>query len=128
MQDEVAALDGNRTAAEQAAACQAILDNPHFDVSRLILPKTGKKTWKNAVLVLCRMRPDRVFSYLEEILVWLQDVNWPGEDIIFGFMMGLPDEMLLPALTRVMDRATIDHDEIWLEELGRLLRARRERQ
>ena len=93
-------------------------------MAQLILPKQGKAIWRNAALVLAELGPVRIGDELPNVLVWLQDTNWPGASIILHFMASLPNEILMPALEIAVQRAQIENDEEWLVALGLLYETR----
>jgi len=76
--------------------------------SYLMTPSGDKSTWEYEALRIVNLGYPAVAEHLPELLVWLQDMNWPGAKIIaeFLFSIGSP---LIPHVSEVMN----GNDEDW---------------
>ena len=52
-------------------------------LSVLIQPMESKDIWENCAKVLAEKRNDELLPYTIELFKWLQDMNWPGAEIIY---------------------------------------------
>lgn len=86
----------------------------------LILPREGKSHWTGAALVLCELDDARFVQLLPDLLVWVQDMNWPGAEIVFDRVKAISAEYVarrLAILEAVLQQAKDDHDEEWVDNL-----------
>lgn len=52
-------------------------------ISAFVQPNDpGKSVWENCAKVLVDRQDDKLKPYLSQLLEWLQDMNWPGAEII----------------------------------------------
>ncbi|ULO09067.1 DUF5071 domain-containing protein [Paenibacillus sp. 19GGS1-52] len=80
------------------------------ELSCLIQPLT-KGHWDGAAEVIVAIGYPRVKSILSELLVWIQDLNWPGYQVIADFLRDI-GQPLIPEIKRVIIEHTSDQD--WL--------------
>ena len=67
------------------------------------------------------MRSDEELEpFLHLLLEWLQDMNWPGEDIIFNRLAQMPIQRIEEALAFSKYIAGERNDKCWLAELNAL--------
>ena len=52
-------------------------------ISVLFRPKESKSIWENCAIVLASKSDDELSKYIVDLFEWLQDMNWPGADIIY---------------------------------------------
>lgn len=52
------------------------------DLSLLILPPAAPSVWESCAKVLCEKADIDLEPYLDSLLEWLQDLNWPGALLI----------------------------------------------
>ena len=52
------------------------------DLSPLIMPIGKKSIWENCARVIAEKSDHVLRPYLFRLLIWLQDMNWPGAFII----------------------------------------------
>lgn len=52
-------------------------------LSVLIQPMESKSIWENCAKVLASKSDQELESYLIPLFEWLQDMNWPGADVIY---------------------------------------------
>lgn len=53
------------------------------NLSVLIQPIESKSIWENCAKVLSSKIDDELKPYLLNLFKWLQDMNWPGADIVY---------------------------------------------
>ena len=94
------------------------------DLSLLILPPAAPSVWECCVQVLSE-KPDIVLEpYLNSLLDWLQDLNWPGALIILDRLKIFSGEKLKkPFMDRFAYANNLNNEEglMWLDYLSELL-------
>ncbi len=55
----------------------------------------GKPVWDNCALVLSRRSDEELEPYLGDMLLWLQDTNWPGAGLILQRLRAFQDQAWL---------------------------------
>lgn len=76
----------------------------------------GKRYWQSFAEVLCARGLPRVADVADDMLIWLQDINWPGSGAIIQFVKAHFNEFK-PAVIRAVERARSERDVIWFEWL-----------
>ena len=84
---------------------------------RLEHPEKMKLYKENAAKILFDCAERLPNTLLPELLAWLQDLNWPGANIITNLMVKINSEPTQLQLEKVIQQATIEKDEEWLENL-----------
>lgn len=52
-----------------------------------ILPNNSKSVWENCARILVTKNNGELKPYLTQILRWLQDMNWPGAELIYDRLL-----------------------------------------
>lgn len=42
----------------------------------------GKNVWENCALIICERSDEELKYYISDMLLWLEDLNWPGAELI----------------------------------------------
>lgn len=84
-------------------------------------PKYNKNVWEGCAMIINEKTDEELEPYLEQLLEWLQDANWPGFDIIFNRMIIMNEELLVNKYIFCVDRAIKEKDYDWLNYLSRLI-------
>lgn len=79
-------------------------------------PFSEKKYWRSFARVLVSRGINEIKDVQTKMLVWLQDINWPGSDLIFGFVME-NITAFRQALKESLSEALRDDDEAWINSL-----------
>jgi hypothetical protein len=106
---------------DQRKAMDEILHTPDFDWSRLILPGQEKYWWANCALVLSRLPDETLAGLLDPLMVWFQDITWPGATIILKRLGQMPRSLVFPAYRKALREAKSRHDGEWEEFLTEYL-------
>lgn len=96
-------LDWNLPESIQTEAIDKILHLEDFDPKLLIQP-LDLHHWQNAAKILNAMGFNKVKHLTNELLYWVQDVNWPGAFIVLDLLKTFPNEYLLPYLKMLLQR------------------------
>ena len=96
------------------------------NINVFILPRNsgyGKNVWENCAKILESKTDRELFPYVSNLLVWIQDLNWPGAMIILERMKKFEEDItFLSAFVRdIVKIANWTCDEIWLKNLSELL-------
>ena len=83
-----------------------------------VFPKYSKNVWTNCALILAGKTDEELRPWLKELLRWLQDMNWPGAEIIQERLEAFQDdEAFRQAFGTCMLEAVDTNDEDWAENL-----------
>lgn len=99
-----------RALARQAKSIKDFLGPGSFDCS--------KSVWHNCALIMSERCDEEIKPYLQELLGWLQDMNWPGAYCILERLGRYRDrESFYEALHQCIEQARCENDELWLDML-----------
>ena len=106
---------------ERRTAIEWMVAHPdRIDLAMLILPSGAKGLWDGCAEVVTRIGSPRIDPYLPALLVWFQDLNWPGGGLVFEFLERMDRDRLLPAFKAVVEQARAERDPQWEYFLARL--------
>ncbi|NLG26179.1 MAG: DUF5071 domain-containing protein, partial [Clostridiales bacterium] len=74
--------------------------------------------WDNCATLICELSDERLEALIPRLLVWLQDLNWPGACAIRNRLMALPISMLKRPLEITALYADLMNDDMWIEFLS----------
>ena len=81
-----------------------------------------KNVWENCAKILANRTDKELQPYLIDILLWIEDMNWPGAIIIDDRLKKFRDmKMLSFAIKECVKRASATDNHIWLENLSELM-------
>lgn len=84
--------------------------------------KNNKNVWENCAKVLSKKTDEKLQPYLEELLEWLQDLNWPGAITILERLLYYKDtERLAMVFKECVNRAFLLGEDKWLVNLSELM-------
>ncbi|WP_052416753.1 DUF5071 domain-containing protein [Paenibacillus sp. FSL R5-0912] len=82
------------------------------DELHLLLQPLSKGHWDGAAEVILNIGYPRVKSILPELLIWIQDLNWPGADKVSRLLREIGDP-LIPYIKNVFIHNSDDREWIW---------------
>lgn len=78
----------------------------------------NKNIWDNCAKILSRKADNELKDYLQYLLEWIQDLNWPGAFIILERINAFKDkEIVQNAKDKCRHIADENDDRVWLENL-----------
>ena len=83
------------------------------NISVLIQPIESKSVWENCAKVLASKTDEELKIYLIDLFKWLQDMNWPGADIIYNRLKHMPIEQIEMAYRFCLSLAEQTEDMVW---------------
>ena len=83
------------------------------NLSVLIQPIENKAIWENCAKVLVSKSDEQLSLYLFALFEWLQDMNWPGADLIFDRLLYLSTEDFIPVYKHSLTVAKQTQDYAW---------------
>lgn len=89
--------------------------------SRDLLQPVSKEYWESAAKVLLKMGYPRIKEAIPGLLVWLQDINWPGSNVVMELLRTIPKAEFVPYFEDAVKEALSSDDEIWIENLSYFL-------
>lgn len=87
-------------------------------LSVLFQPIESKSVWENCAKVLAGKRDEELELYLFDMFRWLQDMNWPGAEIIYDRLLAMPADMLAWRFQRSLADAVALKDSPWIDSLS----------
>lgn len=94
------------------------------DLSLLIKPPDEPSVWECCAQILCEKSDSVLKPYLNGLLEWLQDLNWPGALFILDRLKVFSGEALKNPFINCFDYAiNLNNEEglMWLDYLSELL-------
>ena len=120
--DYIKKLDWNLDRKIQLKAVEEIKSLCDFDYSLLIQP-LGKQLWENSAAILCSIDNkllDR--QIILGLFDWIQDLNWPGADIVFAYLKAqLSNHNIYAVWKDKLQQAIDQQDYDWLTNLKMLM-------
>lgn len=101
-------IDWNNPEYEINEAFNKLILIPDDDLSLLIMPMMDKMCWYNSARVLKEIGFPRVKNVIPELLVWLQDMNWPGAEIIAELLLSADNGVI-----KHVKEILLTDDDIW---------------
>lgn len=79
----------------------------------------NKNVWENCALILSEKTDEELTPYLTELLIWLQDLTWPGAFSIFNRMCAFSNtEAFDSAYNSCILCACALNESVWAENLN----------
>lgn len=82
-----------------------------------ILQNNSKSVWKNCAKILVNKSNGELKPYLIEILKWLQDMNWPGAELIYDRLLNFSYHDIETPLRICLSIAEQRNDSPWKKAL-----------
>ena len=95
----------------QARGMEAARQIKHLTV--LIMPLMNKPIWYNCAKVIAEKSDEELKPYFMLLLRWLQDINWPGADIIYDRLLEVNDESFIDDYRISLSMAQKSGDRPW---------------
>lgn len=86
-------------------------------LSVLIQPMESKSIWENCAKVLASKSDQELESYLIPLFEWLQDMNWPGADVIYKRLKMIPKRNIKTYFDICLSKAESTGDSVWKKVL-----------
>ena len=81
-----------------------------------------KMVWNNCALILSEKSDEELEPYLVELLEWLQDMNWPGADVIMNRLMKYEKSpIFMMSLSYCINCIEKINDDVWRENVKDLV-------
>lgn len=76
-------------------------------------PIESKSIWENCAKILVSKSDDELKPYLLELFRWLQDMNWPGADLVYERLQSMPRHYIDIAYKISLQTADKTNDLCW---------------
>lgn len=83
------------------------------NLSVLFQPIESKSIWENCAKVLISKEDQELNLYLISMFQWLQDMNWPGAELIYERLKRMPMHYIKTAYTICLSKADCTGDVTW---------------
>lgn len=88
-------------------------------------PGCNKNVWENCAKILSDRTDKELVPYLTDILLWIEDMNWPGAMIILERMKKFSEvrhlSLAIQETICILDATNRENREVWLMCLSELL-------
>ncbi len=99
----------------------AVIFLSHIPVKYLkafIQPKNHKISWKNCAQIFIKIGYPKNSLYINDLLMWLKDMNWPGAEEIFDYLAQMPKKDMMKYFENALKNAISSKDEDWVYSLS----------
>ena len=96
------------------------LKNIYPFIQPIVAGRNSKSVWEPCAKVIALKSDEELDDYMYLLLEWLQDMNWPGAEIIFDRLYQIPVSKIQEHIAFSIHRAKRDQDESWLDTLEAL--------
>ena len=86
-------------------------------ISVFFRPKGRKEIWENCAKIISEKSDSELEAYLYDMFVWLQDMCWPGADIIYDRLKKMTSNYKKHMFDYCLDIAKKINDKPWEESL-----------
>ena len=83
------------------------------NLSVLFQPIESKSIWENCAKVLVSKEDQELKLYLINMFQWLQDMNWPGAELIYERLKKMPMQNIEIAYKISLSMADRTQDVVW---------------
>ncbi len=84
--------------------------------------KHSKDVWENCAKIVAAYSDETLKYCLQELLEWLQDMNWPGAEIVLQRLIEFKDPGFLSLfIEHCVKEALVCDDQAWLGNMAALL-------
>ena len=87
-----------------------------------VYPMYNKNVWGNCAKILSNKTDAELTPYLDKILEWLQDLNWPGTYVIIERLSHFESSLLLKPYISAINKAKITDEQEWYKHLTVLIK------
>lgn len=82
----------------------------------------SKSVWENCAIVVSSRQDRELDPYLLDMLLWIQDLNWPGAEKIFHRLEQFQDKRSLNVLvSKLIPALAAMGDDVWLDNIRELI-------
>lgn len=78
----------------------------------MLLQPNNKDCWENAAITLKKIGYPRIKKIFPELIIWLQDINWPGATVVMEILSKIDKDELLPYIENALIEA--GYDDSWI--------------
>lgn len=76
---------------------------PYNKNSKYYERSNGKEMWENAAKTIVKIGWPSTDNIIVPLFMWLLDSNWPGWDLIYDFLLSLPNDVLHKKIKQIID-------------------------
>ncbi len=98
-----------------------------YDLKKIIQPtrlfkSQSKRCWENcAKIISSKNMSEMSDDVIDSLFKWLQDMNWPGAEIIYNYFLLSPYDCWIKCLEISIQEAINKNDDQWLTSLHDLI-------
>ena len=85
-------------------------------------PGGGKSVWGNCAIIVCNHSDAELSPYVLDMLIWIQDLNWPGATEILCRLKNFTEvTYIAPLIESLLPALIVLNDYSWMQNLSELL-------
>lgn len=81
-------------------------------------PIEDQSVWENCAKIIASKSDEELSIYLYDMFYWLQDMNWPGFEIIYKRIKNMPVKVIIGTYIYCVKKAMQLEDEEWQKYLS----------
>lgn len=112
---------------EDIIAAKKKLDKIPSELLHLIVQPLSKFHWENSADVIVTIGVERCIPIIGELIIWIQDMNWPGAIKIYNMLKQSENPIIDTYIVKSLEIAKKEGDEDWLENINMLIEERKNR-
>lgn len=86
-------------------------------------PGSSKSLWENCARIVCERSDEELIPYLTDMMIWLEDLNWPGAVLIQQRLLEFSNvECLVDIIKNMVPALIAINEEPWLMSIAPLLK------
>lgn len=83
-------------------------------ISIFFRPKETKAVWENCAKVIVEKTDTELSKYVIDMLTWLQDMNWPGAELIYNRILLMKSDTIYDDFLYCLKIAIQTEDNPWI--------------
>lgn|GEM_PF-488795 len=91
------------------------------DRMQLLIRPGDKSCWENAARILRNIGYPRNHKVIPGLMAWLQDMNWPGAEIVMEILESIDRKTLIPYIEDSLEKVADDDDFLWITAIKELV-------
>lgn len=88
----------------------------------LLQPRCNKDYWENSAILIKQLGYPRIKSIIPGLLEWIQDMNWPGAQIVFEVLRDIEKKDLQVYIEEALEEALSHKDTVWVGWIKELIK------
>lgn len=93
-----------------------------FDDLKLLIMPGSKENWGIAAKIIKWIGPSKYEPFILDLLIWLQDINWPGAYEIIDVIKNMNIDVVINSVEITLIKAKSENDYMWIGGINMLIK------